>query len=85
MGSLTNYTRLTCSFAAANQGSCTNIGAATFGPFSSVGSAIAALIFDGSPVGSSNNLIYATLQTARTFGVGDSLIFSAGALTVQFQ
>jgi hypothetical protein len=29
-------------------------------------------------------LLYATLDTVRTFAPGDALIFSAGALTVVF-
>ena len=83
MGTLSGYSRLTLSMAAANspQGSATNLNAMTFGPFSSVGSAIGADIFDGSPVGSSDLLWYGTLATARTFGIGDTLIFIAGALT----
>jgi hypothetical protein len=84
MNTLTGYSRLTLSMAAANspQGSATNLNAMTFGPFSSVGSALGAVLFDGSPVGSSDNLWYGTLATARTFGIGDTLIFAAGALTM---
>jgi hypothetical protein len=37
---------------------------------------------DNQTVGSTNYLIYGTLLTPRTFGVGDELIFAAGALTV---
>jgi hypothetical protein len=83
MGTLTGYSRLTALFGAANSpaGSASNTAAMTFGPFSSVGSAIGALLFDGSPVNSSNMLLYGTLQTARTFGIGDSLVFAPGALT----
>lgn len=82
MGTLTGYSRLTAIFSPASSpiGSAINSSAMTFGPFSSVGSAIGALIFDGSPVGSSDNLWYGTLATARTFGIGDTLIFAAGAL-----
>jgi hypothetical protein len=51
----------------------------TFGPFSSVASILGIQIWDGSPVGSSNMLLFGTLQTARTVGVGDSLVIAAGA------
>lgn len=82
MGTLTGYSRLTALFGAANSpaGSASNTAAMTFGPFSSVGSAIGLQLWDGSPVASSNMLWYGTLQTARTFGIGDSLVVAAGAL-----
>ena len=84
MGTLTGYSRVTASFAPANSpaGSASNAAGQTFGPFSSVGSAIGVHIWDGSPVGSSNMLWYGTLAVARTFGIGDSLVFNPGALTI---
>lgn len=84
MGTLTGYSRLTASIGAANSpaGSASNQNGMTFGPFSSVGSALGAVLFDGSPVGSSDLLWYGTLATARTFGIGDTLIFAPGALTM---
>lgn len=84
MGTLTGYSRITGLFSAAASpaGTASNTAAMTFGPFSSVGSALGCQIWDGSPVASSNMLFYGTLQTARTFGIGDSLVFNAGALTV---
>ena len=84
MGTLTGYSRLTALFGAANSpaGSASNTAAMTFGPFSSVGSALGVQLWDGSPVASSNLLWYGTLQTARTFGIGDSLVIAAGSLTV---
>jgi hypothetical protein len=84
MGTLTGYSRLTASIGAANSpaGTASNQNAMTFGPFSSTGSALGAILFDGSPVGSSDLLWYGTLATARTFGVNDTLIFIAGALTM---
>lgn len=84
MGTLTGYSRLTALFGAANSpaGTASNTAAMTFGPFSSVGSALGVQIWDGSPVASSNMLLYGTLQTARTFGIGDSLVIAAGSLTV---
>jgi len=83
MGTATGYSRLTALFGAAASpaGSASITAAMTFGPFSSAGSAIGVHLWDGSPVGSSNMLWYGTLQTARTFIAGDTLIFSAGALT----
>ena len=84
MGTLTGYSRLTGLFGAAASpaGSASNTAAMTFGPFSSVGSALGIHIWDGSPVASSDMLWYGTLQTARTFGIGDSLVVAAGSLTV---
>ena len=84
MGTLTGYSRLTALFGAAASptGSASNTAAMTFGPFSSVGSALGLHIWDGSPVASSSALFYGTLQTARTFGIGDSLVIAAGALTI---
>jgi hypothetical protein len=84
MGTLTGYSRLTALFGAAASpaGSASNTAAMTFGPFSSVGSVLGINLFDGSPVNSSNQLWYGTLQTARTFGIGDSLVIAAGALTL---
>ncbi len=84
MGTLTGYSRLTALFGAANSpaGSASNTAAMTFGPFSSVGSVLGIQLWDGSPVASSNMLWYGTLQTARTIGIGDSLVFAAGALAL---
>ncbi len=84
MNTLTGYSRLTCTMqaAASPQGTASNGAGMTFGPFSSVGSALGAVLFDGSPVGSSDLLWYGTLATARTFGIGDTLIFSPGALVM---
>lgn len=82
MGTLTGYSRVTALFgaAASPQGSASNTASFSFGPFSSVGSAIGVNIFDGSPVGSSDQLWYGTMAAARTFAIGDTLVFSAGAL-----
>lgn len=78
------YSRLTASFAPANSpaGSASNGVAMTFGPFSSAMSILGIHLHDGSPVGSSNMLMFGTLQTARTVGPGDSLVVAAGALTI---
>ena len=63
-------------------GSASNTAAMTFGPFSSTGSILGLQVWDGSPVASSDMLWYGTLQTARTIGVGDTLIVAAGALVI---
>lgn len=84
MGTLTGYSRLTALFGAAASpaGSASNTAAMTFGPFSSIGSVLGIQLWDGSPVASSNMLWYGTLQTARTIGIGDSLVVAAGALAL---
>lgn len=84
IGTLTGYSRLTALFSAATSplGTASNSAAMTFGPFSSTGSILGIQLWDGSPVGSSDMLWYGTLQTARTIGVGDTLIIAAGALVV---
>lgn len=81
------FSRLTALFGAANSpaGSASNTAAATFGPFSSGGSALGIQLWDGSPIGSSDMLLYGTLQTARTYGIGDTLVVNAGALTILLQ
>jgi len=78
------YSRLTALFGAANSpaGSASNTAAMTFGPFSSIASILGIQMWDGSPVASSNMWLFGTLQTARTVGVGDSLVVAAGALTI---
>jgi hypothetical protein len=75
---------MTVTFQAASSAgmSCSNLGAVTFGAFSSVGSALYVLIAENATVGSTNVLLFGSLQTPATFGVGDSLVFAAGALTV---
>jgi len=78
------YSRITALFGAAASpaGSASNTAAMTFGPFSSIMSILGIHVWDGSPVGSSDMLWEGTLQTARTVGVGDSLVVAAGALTI---
>lgn len=84
IGTLTGYSRLTALFGAAASpaGSASNTAAMTFGPFSSVGSILGLQLWDGSPVASSNMLWYGTLQTARTIGIGDTLVVASGALII---
>src|SRR5580765_3439469 len=82
IGTATGYSRVTALFSAATSplGTASNSAAMTFGPFSSTGSILGIQLWDGSPVASSNMLWYGTLQTARTVGIGDTLIIAAGAL-----
>lgn len=84
MGTLSGYSRLTALFGAANSpaGTASITAAMTFGPFSSVGSAIGVQLWDGSPVASSNMLWYGTFAAAKTFGINDTLVITAGSLTV---
>lgn len=78
------FSRVTALFGAAASpaGSASNTAAMTFGPFSSGQSVLGLAIFDGSPLNSSNMCWYGTLQTARTLGIGDSLVMNAGALVI---
>jgi hypothetical protein len=84
MGSQTNFSRVTALFGAAASPtqSASNTASLLFGPFSSPGAASGIVLFDGSPINSSNMLWYGTLQTARSFLAGDSLQIAAGALTI---
>jgi hypothetical protein len=84
MGTLTGYTRVSAQFMSASTigQSASNRSAMTFGVFSSNGSALGVLLADTQTVGSTNYWMYGTLQTARTFAPGDSLVFAQGALTV---
>jgi hypothetical protein len=84
IGTATGYSRVTALFSAATSplGTASNSAAMTFGPFSSTGSILGIQLWDGSPVASSNMLWYGTLQTARTVGIGDTLIIAAGALII---
>ncbi len=84
MLSATGFLRQTVLFGAAASpaGSASNTASMVFGPFSSVGSILGAHLWDGSPIGSSSMLWQGTLATARTIGIGDSLVFAAGALNL---
>jgi len=68
--------------AASPAGSVTNTASASFGPFSGGASITGIQIWDTIlTLNSGNMLLYGTLATARTVGVGDSLIINSGALT----
>lgn len=69
--------------AASPAGSVTNTAAMTFGAFSGGASITGIDIWDTILTLNSGNLLYyGTLATARTVGVGDSLVINSGALTV---
>src|SRR5262245_5739767 len=76
------YERKTGLFGAAASpaGSASNTAPMTFGPFSSIASILGIHVWDGTTA--SNMWLFGTLQTARTVGVGDSLVVAAGALTI---
>jgi len=76
------YERKTGLFGGANSpaGSASNTAPMTFGPFSSIASILGIHMWDGTTA--SNMWLFGTLQTARTVGVGDSLVIAAGALVV---
>lgn len=68
--------------AASPAGSVTNTAAATFGPFSGAASITGIQIWDTIlTLNSGNMLMFGNLATARTVGVGDSLVVNSGALT----
>lgn len=53
----------------------------TFGPLSGASNVFSGLqIWDTAAAVGGNMLMYGTLATARTLGVGDSLVFNAGAI-----
>lgn len=79
------YARQTGIFAAAASpgGSATNASACTFGPFSGAASVSGIQIWDTILTLDSGNMLYQTLlATARTIGVGDSLVLASGAASV---
>lgn len=78
------YARQTATFAAAASpgGSATNNNAMTFGPFSGAASISGIDLWDTVLTLNSGNLLwYGLLATARTVGIGDSLVIASGALT----
>jgi secreted trypsin-like serine protease len=62
-------------------GSATNTVAATFGPFSSA-CTISGMALKDTTATAGNPLWYGTLATPRTIGIGDSLVFAVGSLTI---
>ena len=71
---------LTYNSAVAAGQSANNSNAFTFGPFSSARTVIGLSIWDHGTSGNGNFWWWGTLATARTLGIGDSLVFNAGSL-----
>ena len=68
--------------AASPAGSVTNTASMSFGPFSGAASITGIQVWDTIlTLNSGNMLMMGTLATARTVGIGDSLIIASGALT----
>jgi hypothetical protein len=83
VGTASGYTpqSLTMSSVGAAGTIASNANAMTFGPFSSAQSISGVVIKD--TLGTAGNLLYfGLLATARTVGIGDSLVMAASALTV---
>ncbi len=87
VGTLSGYTRQSMAWGAAGtpagSGTVTNASAITFGPFLTAQSLSGLLIWDTMLSANSGNLLwYGTLATARTLGVGDSLVIASGSILV---
>jgi hypothetical protein len=78
------YTRQLATFApaASPAGSASQSNAMTFGPFSTACTVSGIHVWDTLAATSGNMIVYGTLATARTLGVGDSIVVNAGALVV---
>ena len=78
------YTRGIATFGAAASpaGSASNVNAMTFGPFSTAATISALQVWDSTVNAAGNFWWYGTLATARTLGVGDSLVVNGGALII---
>ncbi len=80
------YLRTTMAFGAAgtptSSGTASNASAITFGPFSSAQSISGIVVFDTVTTSSnSGNILWeGLLATARTIGIGDSLVLPTGSL-----
>lgn len=87
VGTGSGWSRQTVGFAAAASpaGSASNTVAMTFGAGLTALSATGVQIWDTLAATAGNMLMYGTLATARTLGVGDSLVFASGALVATLQ
>lgn len=83
IGTASGYTAQTMPMSAASSpaGTTINGSAATFGPFSTA-CTISGMAIKDTAATAGNILWYGTLATARTMGVGDSLVFAASSLTI---
>ena len=78
------YARASATFpAASTPGSATNGTAMTYGPFSGAASISGANLWDTVlSLNSGNLLMEGLLATARTVGIGDSLVIGSAAMTI---
>jgi hypothetical protein len=83
IGTGSGYAAQTMPMSAASSpaGSSINGTAATFGPFSSA-CTISGMALKDTAATAGNPLWYGTLATPRTIGIGDSLVFAVGSLTI---
>lgn len=83
VGTGSGYAAQTMPMSAASSPAGTTINgtAATFGPFSSA-CTISGMAIKDTTATAGNPLWYGTLATARTMGVGDSLVFAVGSLNI---
>jgi hypothetical protein len=83
VGTGSGYSAQTMPMSAASSpaGSSINGTAATFGPFSTA-CTISGMALKDTVATGGNVIWYGTLATARTLGVGDSLVFAVGSLTI---
>ena len=84
IGTASGYARATVVMPAAASpvGTVQNTGSMSFGPFSTAATISGIQTWDTMlSAGSGNMIEYGTLATARTVGVGDSLVIASAALT----
>lgn len=81
VGTASGYAAQTMPLPAASSpaGTAANTVAATFGPFSTA-CTISGVAIKDTTATAGNILWYGTLATARTLGIGDSLVFATGSL-----
>lgn len=85
IGTASGYARQSMAWGAAgtptSSGTVSNASAVTFGPFSSAQSVSGILVWDSMLSLNSGNLLWeGLLATARTIGIGDSLVLPQGSL-----
>jgi hypothetical protein len=81
-GSGANRQQVTFGAAASPAGSASNANAMTFGPFSGACTVSALQVWDTSGATGGSYHWFGALATARTLGVGDSLVFNVGSLVI---
>jgi hypothetical protein len=79
IGTNSGYSRLGCTFSAAQSGTTINLNNMTFGPFSAACTIQGMHIWDSIST-AGNNLRFGTVTAARPIQSGDSVIFNSGSL-----